>query len=189
MLKLNRPHGIEIGSKVKVIDSSGSAAYRDFISKIVTVTDVIPHPYVTDGTNDMISCVEVDGSMYAFRFELVAAGFGLDDLQPLQRVVTRCGRSAIVSTSPEHGKIIVYDTNGLYGSFDKAQFNGPANREIDIVAVYGNPSYGATFNQKKRGPLVWEAVDPAVAARAAELAKLQAAADAANKALADFQTK
>lgn len=72
MGKLNRPHGIEVGSKVRVLNDRGSSAYSDKIGKILTVAEVDTTDSYSSGSNDIIKCSGCNGKgQFPDRFELV----------------------------------------------------------------------------------------------------------------------
>jgi hypothetical protein len=182
MTKLNRAHGIEVGSKVKVLTDEGSTSYTRHIGKILTVIRVVTESHSTE---DLIVCEDCGGSgQWPERFELVTLTNGFDqngkptqfnkaDLKPFQRVVTSTGKRAIVV---EHeGAIIVnYERGEGFKDWDNPHFtfDNPSSCRNNIVEVYAPASTTYKVTVGHEGPLLWRQANPVEVAKAIELAKL-----------------
>jgi len=68
MTKLNRKHGIEVGSKVKVISAEGSSAYRNLVGDIVTVDKIF---VADDSRYDIIYAGGSESGQHPSRYELI----------------------------------------------------------------------------------------------------------------------
>lgn len=179
MTKLNRKHGIEIGSKVKVISSEGSSSYNPRLGQILTVTNIT----ACDGADDfdLIECDNIGNGQYPSRYELVTAPV---ELKPFMRATLRDGQKTIVSANASGSLALTFES----GSWNEIQFASDENSddnfaEYDIVAVYNAPSYYQAVDFNAKGSLVWEE-DTGRADAEAEVAAAEAALAAARAKLA-----
>lgn len=194
--KLNRKHGIEVGSKVRVISSQGSSLYRRLVGLIVTVDKVEVSSY---DDCDLIHAGGVGGGQYPTRFELVPEANGVDkdgnpkhftrdDLKSLMRVVLENGAEGIIAENGfgSYGVCVVYDTHGEpYGSFDPAYIEPTCNYPL-VVEVYENPGHGNMYKQGAKGDLIWKSAD---AVKAAARKEAEAAVEEAVAATVEANAK
>lgn len=177
MTKLNRSHGIEVGSKVKVLTSEGCKAYDDLVGTIQIVTGV--H---TD-SNPYFDIIEVAGrwsgeGQWPSRYELVKDFNGVDgsgnphnftkaDLKPFQRVKMGDGRFVMVTLNSKGETGFTYE----HASWMPAVIDHDGgNEDYDVQAVYAPPCFhGDALTMKVTGDLIWQRTDAA---------KLQAIKDA-----------
>lgn len=76
MTKLNRKHGIEVGSKVKVLNNDGDTSYGDLVGTIQTVTRIDTHyPHECD----IIRVAGKAGGQHPHRFELISPAIKVGD--------------------------------------------------------------------------------------------------------------
>jgi hypothetical protein len=184
--KLNRSHGIEVGSQVLVLSSEGSRSFSESVGKVLTVSEIVM--YESDGGCDLIKCVGIGGSgQHPHRFQLVKADTitTIADLTTGMRVITNDGRAAIFVEEAEHSvAAIVYAGESCW---DRAFLSTDGYR-CHIKEVYAAPKHAASYlNVSARGELLWSAVDAAkreaLEAAKAKLAAAQAEVEAAEAAL------
>lgn len=200
--KLNRKHGIEVGSKVKVLNAEGSSAYIPYIGKILTVSEIKPYYY--DEDCDLITCEGIDCSQHPSRFELIpeqqpngvdADGepvyFDASMFEQFMRVENANGAQYIIVGA--EGKFVATNSNGdHYSSYDLQNamkgYDSKYMQDLNFNAVYAAPVIRQAINESAKGKLLWKR-DDSLAKKAAERKEAEQAIHDAEMAMQEAQAK